>query len=154
MEEPIDDKNDFESYKKAKTFFKSCMDVDAQDKLGMAPLKDILAKVGGWPVVEGEKWDGEDFNVWDQSVEFNKLGYSSDIFAEIFIYSDAKNNTNRVLYFDQASLGLSKEYWDKGLDEPEVKAYFQYMVDVAVLLGAEETNAKEELDKGYYLLEC
>ena len=147
MEEPIDDKNDFESYKKAKTFYKACMDEDKQNELGLEPFREILAKAGGWPVVEGDKWDGKDFNIWDQSIKFHELGYSSDFFAEAFIYSDAKNNSHRVLYFDQANLGLSKEYWDKGLDEPEVKAYFQYMVDAAVLLGAEETQAKVELEK-------
>ena len=75
------------------------------------------------------------------------MGFSSDYFASTSISADAKNNTHRVLHFDQASLGLSKEYLDKGLEEPEVKAYFQYMVDVAVLLGAEEQIAVEELQK-------
>ena len=147
LEEPVDDKKDFESYKKAKKYYKSCMNEEKQNELGIEPLRKILIKAGGWPVIEGDKWVGKNFNVWDQSIKLNQLGYSSDYFASSYIYADAKNNTNRVLYFDQADLGLSKEYWDKGLDEPEVKAYFQYMTNVAVLLGAEEGQAKLELEK-------
>ena len=147
LEEPIDDKNDFESYKKAKKYYKSCMNEDKQNELGIEPLRKLLNEAGGWPVVDGDKWDGANFNVWDQSIKLNAMGYSSDYFASSSISADAKNNTHRVLHFDQASLGLSKEYFDKGLEEPEVKAYFQYMIDVAVLLGAEEKTAKEELQK-------
>jgi len=147
LEEAIDDKIDFESYKKAKKYYKSCMNEERQNELGVEPLKKLLNEAGGWPVVEGDKWDGTDFNIWDQSVKLNAMGYSSDYFAGASISADAKNNTHRVLHFDQASLGLSKEYLDKGLDEPEVKAYAQYMIDVAMLLGVEEKTAKEEMQK-------
>ena len=54
-------------------------------------------------------------------------------------------NVYRVLYMDQADLGLSKQYWDRGLDEPEVKAYKQYMLDAAKLLGLSDT-AKAEVE--------
>ena len=67
--------------------------------------------------------------------------------AKLFVDTDAKNNSYRVLTFDQADLGLSKEYWDKGMEEPEVKAYFQYMIDTAVLFGANEEIARSELEE-------
>ena len=125
LEEPIDDKNDFESYKKAKKFYKSCINEDAINDKGLEPLRKILNEIGGWPVLEGEKWNGDDFNVWDMSIKFLSMGYSNDYIASAYIYADAKNNTNRVLYMDQADLGLSKEYWAKGMNETEVQAYFQ-----------------------------
>lgn len=46
---------------------------------------------------------------------------------------------------DQASLGLSREYLVKGLSDRIVKAYYDYMVDVAVILGANRETAAEEL---------
>ena len=52
MEEPIDDKNDFESYKKAKTFYKACMDEDKQNELGLEPFREILAKAGVGPLLK------------------------------------------------------------------------------------------------------
>jgi neprilysin len=39
------------------------------------------------------------------------------------------------LQIDQASLGLSREYLIKKLEEPFVKAYLDYQVDLAVLFG-------------------
>ena len=41
------------------------------------------------------------------------------------IRKDAKDTSKRVLALDQTSFGLSKEYLDKGQDEPEVQAYYK-----------------------------
>lgn len=46
---------------------------------------------------------------------------------------------------DQASLGLNREYLVKGMDEKIVAAYYRYMVDVAVLFGADRQRAVKEL---------
>lgn len=46
---------------------------------------------------------------------------------------------------DQASLGLSREYLVKGTDEKIVSAYYRYMVDIAVLFGANRQRAAKEL---------
>jgi hypothetical protein len=42
-------------------------------------------------------------------------------------------------------LGLSKEYFDKGLDNELVKAYHKYQVDFAVIFGAEKQRAESEM---------
>ena len=147
LEMPIDDKKDFESEKMAKVFYKSCMDQDRLDELGLEPIKDIVSQVGGWPVVEGDAWKGEKFDVWKQSAKVYHMGYSSNYIATVDVATDAKNNSHRVLHFDQPQFGLSKDYWNKGLEEPEVKAYFTYMVETAVLFGADEVRAKDELEK-------
>lgn len=46
---------------------------------------------------------------------------------------------------DQTSLGLSREYLVKGIDNKDVKAYLDYMVETAVVLGADREKAREEL---------
>ena len=95
--------------------------------MGNKPLKDILNKqlIGGWPVLEGQKWSSEDFNVWDQILKVYYLGFSDSYIFTTTIHIDANDTTQRVLALDQTSFGLSKEYLDKGLDEPEVQAYFK-----------------------------
>ena len=147
LELPINDKNDFESDKLAKIFYKSCMDQNKLDDLGVGPVKKLISQIGGWPVVDGDKWNGDNFNVWEQSIKVYHKGFSSNLIAKLFVDTDAKNNSYRVLTFDQADLGLSKEYWDKGMEEPEVKAYFKYMIDTAVLFGANEEIARSELEE-------
>lgn len=147
LEAEIDDKEDFESEKMAKMLYKSCMDEENLENIGLESMKKMLKEAGGWPVVEQENWNQENFNVWKQSVKSLHMGFSGNYLFETSIYSDSKNNTHRVIYFDQPSLGLKKEYWDKGTEEPEVKAYFKYMVDTAVLFGANEDKAREDLEK-------
>lgn len=46
---------------------------------------------------------------------------------------------------DQSALGLSREYLIKGLSDKIVKAYYEYMVDIAVIYGADRSRAQEEL---------
>lgn len=46
---------------------------------------------------------------------------------------------------DQSALGLSREYLVKGLDDKIVKAYYNYMVDIAVIYGADRDRAEREL---------
>lgn len=59
--------------------------------------------------------------------------------------ADLKNSTWRTLYFDQALLGISREYLVQGLEDKEVKHYFNYMLRVATLLGADREVAAEQL---------
>lgn len=42
-------------------------------------------------------------------------------------------------------MGLSREYLTKGLNDKIVKAYSEYMVDMAVIYGAERERAEREL---------
>lgn len=46
---------------------------------------------------------------------------------------------------DQAALGLSREYLIKGIENPIVKAYHSYQVDMAVLYGADRSRAEKEM---------
>jgi len=48
---------------------------------------------------------------------------------------------------DQSSLALSREYLVKGFNETLVSAYYDYMVDISVLFGANKELAKTELLK-------
>lgn len=46
---------------------------------------------------------------------------------------------------DQSALALSREYLIKGFNETLVTAYYEYMVDIAVLFGANKDEAKSQL---------
>ena len=46
---------------------------------------------------------------------------------------------------DQASLGLAREYLIEGLEEPFVKAYHEYQVDLAIAFEALEVLAEVEM---------
>lgn len=42
-------------------------------------------------------------------------------------------------------MGLSREYLTKGHEDKIVQAYYSYMVDVAVIYGADRNAAQKEL---------
>lgn len=46
---------------------------------------------------------------------------------------------------DDPILGLSRGYLLNGLSDKVVQAYYDYMVDLAIMLGANRARAKEEL---------
>lgn len=63
----------------------------------MQPLLDILKKLGGWPVLEGDNWKDGDFN-WKESVyRFRDMGYSVDYFLDFSVGVDLKNSSMRTI---------------------------------------------------------
>lgn len=46
---------------------------------------------------------------------------------------------------DEASLGLSRQLLINGVNDSLTKAYYSYMVDMAVIFGAERNRAETEL---------
>ncbi|XP_012288606.1 neprilysin-2 isoform X3 [Orussus abietinus] len=137
--------NEPKPFRLVKNLYKACMNKTAIEEQGLKPLLKILKKLGGWPVLDGDAWNDGDFN-WKESVyTFHKTGYSVDYFIDFSIGVDLKNSTRRVIDLDQASLGLSREYLTKGFDGKIVQAYYSYMVDIAVILGANKSRASQEL---------
>ena len=142
--EPSED--DFASYQLARDQYKACVDEEKREELGMKPYLAKLAEFGGWPVVDGDNWGGEEtFKWWDWIYKMNEAGLSISPLVTFSIGSDDKNSSYNVLEFDQAGLGLSREYLIKGFDDKDVQHYYKYMVDAAVLMGADTEAAKSEL---------
>ena len=59
---------------------------------------------------------------------------------------DSIDSSSRVLVLDQAALGLSREYLVLRIKSKDVQHYFKYMVDTAVMLGADRKVAEKELE--------
>lgn len=67
------------------------------EERGTKPLLNILQKLGGWPALEGDKWDEGSFS-WKESVyRFRDAGYSVDYFIDFSVSVDLKNSTVRVI---------------------------------------------------------
>ncbi|XP_026465148.1 neprilysin-2-like [Ctenocephalides felis] len=145
VESPIDRENEPEPFTVAKDLYKSCMNKSLIEKRGYTPLLEAHKRLGGWPVLDGPSWDESKWS-WDKSVkQFRQNGYSMDYFIDFSISTDFKNSTKRVIDLDQAILGLSREYLVKGFSDRIVIAYYEYMTDLAVMLGAPRDRAEKEL---------
>jgi len=129
----------------SKSMFKSCMNTEKIEDQGLLPLQKVLERMGGWPVVEGDKWVEEGFRWFDMVYKFRNVGFSVDYLLDFSVTPDLKNSSLRVLDLDQPSPGLAREYLIKGIEDEYVQAYLAYMKDVAKLLGADEKKAEKEM---------
>ncbi|KAL7027734.1 hypothetical protein ACKWTF_005562 [Chironomus riparius] len=144
LEESIDNK-DNEATIKAKTFYKSCMDLHEIRKIGDQPLRDILKKLGGWPVIE-PNWKPPNMSI---ELLMGKLRgeYSEPVLIELYVGADDKNSSINILQLDQLVLALpSRDYYLKTSSEGDLKAYHRYMTQTAILLGANAESAAKELE--------
>ncbi|XP_011689066.1 PREDICTED: membrane metallo-endopeptidase-like 1 isoform X4 [Wasmannia auropunctata] len=138
--------NELKPFKLAKNFYKSCMNKTAIEQKGLTPLLNNLRKLGGWPVLDGEKWNEDDF-IWKDSVyKFRRLGYSPSYFIDISINQDWKNSSRYLINLNSPGFGLGREYMTKD-NEKIVEAYYEYVVDIAVMLGANPDRARKELEE-------
>ncbi len=66
---------------------------------------------------------------------FRRNGFSTDLLFDFSIATDIKNSSFRTIYFDQALLGMSREYIVKGMDDEDVKHYYDFMQEVRRFAG-------------------
>ena len=127
------------------------MNTSSIEEHSLTELKELLDELGGWPVVEGEDWDGEEFKWWDLSLRASAAGLDTGRIISIGIGTNPADSEARMMKFDQFSPGLSREYLIKGFDDDDVQAYYNYMVNIAVLLGADREKAREEMKEALML---
>ncbi|XP_037076207.1 neprilysin-2-like [Pollicipes pollicipes] len=122
------------------------MNKETIEKRGLQPLHDILAKMGGWPVLNGSAWDDAAFH-WTEAVYRNrKLGYSQNDIFWFGILHDLKDPTRNIISLFDPALGFERTSLIRGFNDSDVQAYYGYMVDMAVLLGAEPGIAKQDME--------
>lgn len=90
--------NDSEPFNLAKRLYRACMNKTLIEERGLKPLISITDKLGGWPVVLGDKWDPKSEWSWTWAVkEFRKVGYSMDYIFDFSIGIDLKKSTSRII---------------------------------------------------------
>ncbi|KAE8738349.1 hypothetical protein FOCC_FOCC016173 [Frankliniella occidentalis] len=118
--------NDSNATKKAKIFYKSCMDLNQIRKVGDVPLKMVLTSLGGWPVTVP--------------------GWKPPEYPLEWVGPDDKNSSVNIPQLDQLQLALpSRDYYLKTSTETEIKAYHKYVTEVAMLMGADKATVAQEI---------
>uniref|UniRef100_T1ISE4 M13 family peptidase n=1 Tax=Strigamia maritima TaxID=126957 RepID=T1ISE4_STRMM len=132
--------------KKAKIFYRSCLNLSQIQAIGDTPLRQILYDLGGWPVTN-LKWTPP---MWPTETLLGRLRgeFNLGISVEQWVGPDDKNSSVHIIQLDQMSLGLpSRDYFLKKSSKRELEAYFKLMIDVAELLGSNKTYAIAEMKK-------
>ena len=91
-------KYDNEYTERAKTFYKSCMDVTSIDKLGAAPLVDLIRDVGSCNLFDSEHWDEKGWDLRKTLLKVQKKYASAGgpLFS-VHVSNDPRNNKKHIL---------------------------------------------------------
>ncbi|XP_076241067.1 neprilysin-4 isoform X2 [Calliopsis andreniformis] len=147
LEDPIPrnlESNTDDAIIKAKHLFQSCMNYEILEQRMERPLIQLLDELGGWPILRPD-WDPEKFD-WLLLVAQLRL-YNNDILISEWVAPDIKNSDEYVIQFDQTSLGLpTRDYFLQPSNTMYLKAYKNYLIKIATLLGASLQNATIDAD--------
>lgn len=134
---------------KAKLYYESCLDENEKiEKLGAGPMLKLIKEVGGWNVTSSLK---EPFLIknWslDSTLKILQKKYNMGGLFGWFIGEDDRNSSRHVIQIDQGGLTLptKENYLNKTANEQILAAYLDYMVKVAILLGANQTEATRQM---------
>jgi membrane metallo-endopeptidase-like protein 1 len=134
-------------YDSVRNLYKSCMDEAYIEENAANQVKDIMKELGGWPLLDGDKWTGTGFTWYQVAEKAGRLGFDTGTLLTITISTDDQDSTRRLIKLDQPSLGLDREYLIKGRKDKDVQAYFTYMVETAVFFDANRDQAEKELEE-------
>lgn len=149
-----------------RNMYASCMNLSDIEARGDKPLLDVLQDFGGWPVVMTSTSDKQSqsqssvaagrissyseeyskFSWLDTIIKFRQRGFSHDMIIDLSVVPDVRNNRRYIIELDQTSLGLpDRSYYFKGFNDTTVSAYFDLMVESAVMLGAQRQEARKQM---------
>lgn len=129
----------------AKRLYEMCMNERKLENRGIKPLLDLIAAVGGWPVLSGDQWDATKFQWTDGVYRFRELGLNIDYLVDLSIKVNHMNTSEYIIEVDRGRLAFNSLYLKSGMEDSKVKNYYRYMVDLAVMLGAPRNRAEAEL---------
>jgi hypothetical protein len=67
------------------------------EERGLSPLKDIHEKLGGFPVVSGEKWKEDSWKLENVLKLIRDGGYSTDYIIDFSVDTDLKNSSRALI---------------------------------------------------------
>uniref|UniRef100_A0A8C9EIP0 Phosphate regulating endopeptidase homolog X-linked n=1 Tax=Pavo cristatus TaxID=9049 RepID=A0A8C9EIP0_PAVCR len=153
LEKPISKRQDSEAVQKAKILYASCMNENKIEKADMKPLLSILKHSPfRWPVLESNigpegLWSERRFSLV-QTLATLRGQYSNSVFIRLYVAADDKVSNRYILKLDQASLSLSsrEDYLENTTEAKSYRdTFLQFMVDTAVLLGANASRAESDM---------
>ena len=77
-------------------YYQTCMDTESIEERSITDLQEILKRLGGWPVVEGDDWQGEEGFLWHElSIKAAQEGFDT---SRIISIGQAGNIVSQTLH--------------------------------------------------------
>ena len=89
--------SDPRSFQLVKQFYDVCMNEEQIDETSEKQLLEILKKLGGWPVIDGDAYDEEKFDWVEAMYAFRENGFSFNSFIGFGMGPDMKNNSKNLI---------------------------------------------------------
>lgn len=138
-----------EAEQKAKKYYESCLDENELiEKAGAKPMLKLIQDVGGWNVTSNST---NRFNVtywsYEETLKVLQNRYNMGGLFGWAVGEDDRNSSRHIIQIDQGGLTLptKENYLNKTAHAKILSAYLDYMVKVAVLLGANDTEATKQM---------
>ena len=105
---------------------------------GTRPLASLLDKFGGWPLLMGQKWQANPEFIWtDLVLKMKDEGIAGGYLLGLGVGADVKEKMRRIITVGEPQLSFGREQ----LPNPVfTSAYQKYHMDLALLMGAENTH--------------
>lgn len=96
-----DDLNMIDPIRKVRTFFQSCLDTEAIDKLGKKPIKNYIDSLNSWSVDKEGGWDSEKWDTFKTLRKIQKEYTTTNLFFTVESIQDPlptdKNERKNIL---------------------------------------------------------
>ncbi|XP_038075378.1 membrane metallo-endopeptidase-like 1 [Patiria miniata] len=124
-----------EAIVKAKYLYQACMDEGALNDRGLEPLRTVVSKFGGWPLMNDSSYDESTWNLEDTLAKVFVESGQNYIFMN-YISIDPQNNDMHIYIIDQPQTLLGREdFRVANFSHKNVVAYREYMEAVALELS-------------------
>jgi len=120
-------------------YYSACLDTDAIDKKGLAPIQPELDRIAALKSKD---------ELPALVARLNRIG--AGVFVDFGSQQDFKDATREIAYIDQSGLGLPEKDYYLRTDEKSVelrKQYVTHMANVLKLLGDQPDQAQAEAQK-------
>ncbi|XP_044005977.1 neprilysin-2-like [Aphidius gifuensis] len=120
--------NDTKPLRIAKDFYQTCLNTSAINKQGLDEIKKIINNTGGWPVLDGNKWNETSFDWVETTYKLSKLGYTANYLISVELDNTVVNSKFNAIHLTQPKL--------LNVSNIDALKYVEFMYDVAVMFGA------------------
>ncbi|XP_022336609.2 membrane metallo-endopeptidase-like 1 [Crassostrea virginica] len=140
--------DDLDAVVKAKDLYASCMNTTKLEGEEISVALPLLREMGGWPILgthEGGNWKEGNFSLATLVATINKYSNVPYIFPYVFV--DSKDKTRRLLHLDNPGFILPEgDHYNQPKNSPLMRAYIDLGVKVAVEFGANEEQARKDME--------
>ncbi|KTG40859.1 hypothetical protein cypCar_00005356 [Cyprinus carpio] len=143
----MENKDDREAFKKAKTLYSSCMNEILIEQRDSQPLLGLIDSIGDWPVAS-EVWNSTSERMWslEDTLAVLNARYNKKAVLEMFVWPDDRDSSSYIIHVDQPLLGMpSRDYYLSDGNYKKVReAYLEFMVSIARIAREDRNLTQDE----------